>query len=144
MFQDIMDELQFFSLVFNFDICGFDMYCTLVARIDRIYRRLPALRKRIVISRVVLLKIKILPVNFQRQCQEGFSGPWVQREKLFLTREKKPGPPWATLLTFPTNTAHITTLTTKFDRCGRFYMVTTDRHTSFSGFTGSNDESNRM
>jgi hypothetical protein len=41
MFQDIMDELQFFPLLFNFDICGFDIYGTLVARINRIYRGLP-------------------------------------------------------------------------------------------------------
>jgi hypothetical protein len=37
MFQDIMDELQFFPLVFNFDICRFDIYGTIVARINRIY-----------------------------------------------------------------------------------------------------------
>jgi hypothetical protein len=43
MFQDIMDELQFFPLVFNFDIFGFDIYGTLVARINRIYRGLPVL-----------------------------------------------------------------------------------------------------
>jgi hypothetical protein len=43
MFQDIMDELQFFPLVFNFDICGFDTYGTLVARINRMYRGLPVL-----------------------------------------------------------------------------------------------------
>jgi hypothetical protein len=41
MFQDIMDELQFFPLVFNFDICCFDIYGTLVARINRVYRGLP-------------------------------------------------------------------------------------------------------
>jgi hypothetical protein len=43
MFQDIMDELQFFPLVFNFDICGFDIYIygTLVARINHIYKGLP-------------------------------------------------------------------------------------------------------
>jgi hypothetical protein len=41
MIKDIMDELQFFPLVFNFDITGFDIYLTLVARIDRIYRSLP-------------------------------------------------------------------------------------------------------
>jgi hypothetical protein len=44
MFQDIMDELQFFPLVFNFDICGFDTYGALVARINRIYRGLPVSR----------------------------------------------------------------------------------------------------
>jgi hypothetical protein len=38
MFQDIMDELQFFPLVFNFDIRGFDIYGTLMARINHIYR----------------------------------------------------------------------------------------------------------
>jgi hypothetical protein len=43
MFQDIMDELQFFPLVFNFDICFFDIYGTLVARINCIYRGLPVL-----------------------------------------------------------------------------------------------------
>jgi hypothetical protein len=37
MFQDIMDELQFFPLVFNFNICGFDIHGTLVAQINRIY-----------------------------------------------------------------------------------------------------------
>jgi hypothetical protein len=41
MFQDIMDELQIFSLVFNFDVCSFNIYGTLVARINRIYRVLP-------------------------------------------------------------------------------------------------------
>jgi hypothetical protein len=35
-----MVELQLFPLVFNFDICGFDIYGTLVARINRIYRGL--------------------------------------------------------------------------------------------------------
>jgi hypothetical protein len=48
MFQDIMDELQFFPLVFNFDICGFDMYGTLVVRINRIYRGLPVLVRNLV------------------------------------------------------------------------------------------------
>jgi hypothetical protein len=43
MFQDIMDELQFFPLVFNFHICGFDIYGTLVARINRKCRGLPVL-----------------------------------------------------------------------------------------------------
>jgi hypothetical protein len=43
MFQDIMDEIQFFELVINFDICGFDIYGTLVARIYRIYRGLAVL-----------------------------------------------------------------------------------------------------
>jgi hypothetical protein len=43
MFQDIMDELQFFRLVFNFDICGFDIYGTLVARINLVCRGLPVL-----------------------------------------------------------------------------------------------------
>jgi hypothetical protein len=43
MFQDIMDELQFFPLVFNFDVCDFNIYGTLVARINRIYRGLPVL-----------------------------------------------------------------------------------------------------
>jgi hypothetical protein len=41
MFQDIVDELQFFPLVFNFHICGFDIYGTLVARINRIHTGLP-------------------------------------------------------------------------------------------------------
>jgi hypothetical protein len=36
MFQDIVDDLQFFPLVFNFD-----MYGTLVARINSIFRGLP-------------------------------------------------------------------------------------------------------
>jgi hypothetical protein len=43
MFQDIMDELQFFPLIFNFDICGFDIYGTLVARINRVCRGLPVI-----------------------------------------------------------------------------------------------------
>jgi hypothetical protein len=38
-----MDELQFFPLVFNFDIRGFDIHGTLVARINRIYRGLRVL-----------------------------------------------------------------------------------------------------
>jgi hypothetical protein len=37
MLQDLMDELQFFPLVFNHDICGFDIYGRLVVRINRIY-----------------------------------------------------------------------------------------------------------
>jgi hypothetical protein len=37
MFQDVMDGLQFFPLVFNLDIRGFDIHGTLVARINRIY-----------------------------------------------------------------------------------------------------------
>jgi hypothetical protein len=41
-----MDELQFFPLVFNFDICGFDIYGTLVAQINRTYRFLSVLLKR--------------------------------------------------------------------------------------------------
>jgi hypothetical protein len=45
MFQDIMDELQFFPMVFNFDICGFDMYGKLVARINRICRGMPVIVK---------------------------------------------------------------------------------------------------
>jgi hypothetical protein len=45
MFQDIMDKLQIFPLVYNFDICGFDTYGTLVARINRIYRGLPVTGK---------------------------------------------------------------------------------------------------
>jgi hypothetical protein len=36
MFQDIVDELQFPLLVFDFNICGFKIYGTLVARINRI------------------------------------------------------------------------------------------------------------
>jgi hypothetical protein len=50
MFQDFMDELQFFLLVFNFDICGFDTYSTLVARISRIYRGLPVFKGTICLS----------------------------------------------------------------------------------------------
>jgi hypothetical protein len=38
-----MDELQFFPLVFNFDICSFDIYGTLIAQIICIYRGLPVL-----------------------------------------------------------------------------------------------------
>jgi hypothetical protein len=34
MFQNIMDELQFFPLIFNFDVCCFDIYGTLVPRIN--------------------------------------------------------------------------------------------------------------
>jgi hypothetical protein len=41
MSSDIMDELQFFPLVFNFDICGFEIQTTLVARINRIYTGFP-------------------------------------------------------------------------------------------------------
>jgi hypothetical protein len=41
MFQDIMDELQLFPLVFNFHIRNFEIYGTLFARINRIYRGLP-------------------------------------------------------------------------------------------------------
>jgi hypothetical protein len=37
MFQDVMDELQFFPLLFNFHICDFDINGTLVARINSIY-----------------------------------------------------------------------------------------------------------
>jgi hypothetical protein len=40
MFQDIMDELQIFPVGFNFDICGFDTYGTLVARTDRVHKRI--------------------------------------------------------------------------------------------------------
>jgi hypothetical protein len=46
MFQDIMDELRFFPLVFNFDICGFDIYGTLVARNNRICGGIPVLAYR--------------------------------------------------------------------------------------------------
>jgi hypothetical protein len=45
MFQDIMDELQFFPLIFNFDMGGFDIYGTFVARINRIYSGLPVTGK---------------------------------------------------------------------------------------------------
>jgi hypothetical protein len=45
MFQDIIAESQFFPLVFTFQICGFDIYGTLVARINSIYRGLPVYRK---------------------------------------------------------------------------------------------------
>jgi hypothetical protein len=38
MFQDIMHELKFFPLLFNFHLCGFDIYGTLIARINRVYR----------------------------------------------------------------------------------------------------------
>jgi hypothetical protein len=44
MSQDVMDELQFFPLVFNLDVCGFDIHGTLVARINRMYRGLPVSR----------------------------------------------------------------------------------------------------
>jgi hypothetical protein len=51
MFQDIMDELQFFPLVFHFDMCGFDIYGTLVARTNRIYRGLPVhIRRNLVLE----------------------------------------------------------------------------------------------
>jgi hypothetical protein len=43
MFQDIMDELQLLLLVFNFDICGFDIYGTFVERINRINIGLPVI-----------------------------------------------------------------------------------------------------
>jgi hypothetical protein len=43
MFQDIMDD--FFAFVFNIDICGFEIYGTLVPRINCIYRGLPVLHK---------------------------------------------------------------------------------------------------
>jgi hypothetical protein len=43
MFQDIMDELQFLLLVFNFDICGFDMDGKFVERINRINGGLPVI-----------------------------------------------------------------------------------------------------
>jgi hypothetical protein len=44
MLQDIIDELQFFPLVFNFDIHG-----TLVARIDRTYRGLPVIAHLVIL-----------------------------------------------------------------------------------------------
>jgi hypothetical protein len=47
MFQDIVDELQFFPLVSNFDICGFDIYDTFVTRINRMYTGLPSLRNNL-------------------------------------------------------------------------------------------------
>jgi hypothetical protein len=43
MFQDIMDELQFLLMIFNFDICGYEIYGTLIARINCTYRGLPAI-----------------------------------------------------------------------------------------------------
>jgi hypothetical protein len=40
MFQDFVDELQFFPVLFNFDICDFKIYGILVAGISCIYRGL--------------------------------------------------------------------------------------------------------
>jgi hypothetical protein len=34
MFLDVMDELQFFPVIFNFDMCFFEIYGTLVAQIN--------------------------------------------------------------------------------------------------------------
>jgi hypothetical protein len=41
MFQNIMDESEFFPMGFNFDICGVEIYGTFVARINSTYRGLP-------------------------------------------------------------------------------------------------------
>jgi hypothetical protein len=41
MFQNIMGETEFFPLIFNFDICGFEIHGTFVVRINRINRGLP-------------------------------------------------------------------------------------------------------
>jgi hypothetical protein len=61
MFQDIVDELQFFALVFNFDICGFGMYGTLVARVTCTMFRLhpskcSALRRVLVLDLTFFIK----------------------------------------------------------------------------------------
>jgi hypothetical protein len=47
MFQDIIDKLQFLPLIFNFDICGFEIYGTLMAQINRIYRGLPIVKNKL-------------------------------------------------------------------------------------------------
>lgn len=41
MFQTITEELQFVSLMFNFLIPSFMIYCKLIAQINCIYRGLP-------------------------------------------------------------------------------------------------------
>jgi hypothetical protein len=56
MSQDILDELQFFLLVFNFHIRGFDIHGTLVARINRIYGGLPVLSISINLGRMSVLE----------------------------------------------------------------------------------------
>jgi hypothetical protein len=57
---DITDELQFFPLAFSFDICYFEIYGTLIARINHIYKGLRVLCLSILLHQLSTWYIHII------------------------------------------------------------------------------------